>query len=220
MIAAMTRLMLALAALVALGAGAWWLSSDPAADSAPAARPQGAAQREPTSQAPTTAPVESPSASAERAGERSAAELSPPPPEPQGIEDGQPAAQVGRDFSWKYKELDQAELLQRLDALEAQVQQTLDGEMLPRFADGRFVEHRIERGESRTLAKVLSDFGSDDPWCRVWPVFDPAGASSPTAQQQLIAVRVVCLTPSEHPGLADLMDERAWLRGQRTSSGR
>lgn len=216
----MSRLLLAVVALVGVGAGAWWLSVEPSADSTSVARPKSTSAPDEPADAPKLAPFAAEPTRTGSTTERSAAAPPAPPPEPQGLEDGGAAGQVGRDFSWKYQDIAEADLGQRLSALESQLQQALDVEMLPRFADGRFVEHRIERGETRSIAEVLAQFGGDDPWCRVWPVFDPAGAGSPTAQQQLIAVRVVCLTRSEHQALADLMDERAWLRSRVIPRGR
>ncbi len=211
----MPRTLLALVLLAALGVASWWwLSLDPAGASSPgAASPKAAAG---STQTPRDAqrPQEVATAPREEQRERSALAPPPPPPEPQGIEDGAGAAPVQGDFSSKYKDFEPRQLREQLQRLEGELARELDNAILPRFADGRFNEHAVSRDERRSLMAVLAEHTKGDPLCRAWPVFDPADASNPTAQQTLIAVRVVCLERGEHASLAALVDECAWLRAQ------
>ncbi len=192
----------------------WWLPQDP--DGAATAR---AASPAPMQTAAVTERgterVEAP-AEVEPSTVRQRSELAPPPPppEPQGIEDGAPAAPVQGDFSWKYQHFDPRALEAQLQELERELQRELDGAIVSRLAEGRFIEHRVKRDERRGVMEVLAEHAKDDPLCRAWPVFDPADASNPTAQQTLIAVRVVCLERNEHAALATLADECAWLRAR------
>lgn len=209
----MSRALLALTLLAAVGAAGWWKLAQSSDDApAPLAASPKAKQTPPAP--PTTPPgvelpADDPNTSAE---ERSALAAPPPPPEPQGIEDGESAAPVQGDFSSKYEDFEPRLLRETLQQLESQLQRELDDAILPRFAEGRFEEHAISRDERRSVTDVLAEHTKGNPLCRAWPVFDPAGASNPTAQQNLIAVRVVCLDPSEHASLATLSDECAWLR--------
>lgn len=200
--------------LAALGVASWWWLSQ---DSSTVAHKQLAASPKPASAASASTPqqVETPlEAPPSSARQRSELAPPPPPPEPQGIEDGAGAAPVQGDFSSKYKDFEPRQLREQLQRLEGELARELDNAILPRFADGRFNEHAVSRDERRSLMAVLAEHTKGDPLCRAWPVFDPADASNPTAQQTLIAVRVVCLERGEHASLAALVDECAWLRAQ------
>ncbi len=221
----MWRFFLALLVLAGAGAGAWWLVNDgpsfaqaaePARESSPTPLPAPAADLSLASDAANLGAAEATAASSAR----SATPPTPAPPEAQGLEDGGEAPAPNLDFGWKYGDWSEGEMEQRLATLESELQLALDREFLPRFEQGRFDERAIGADDKRSVAEVLAEHGADDPLCRVWPVFDPSGASSPTAEQRLIAVRIVCLSRAEFAHLAALADERSWLRGRLASDKR
>jgi hypothetical protein len=221
----MWRFFLALLVLAGAGAGAWWLVNDspsfaqaaePAREDALTPLPARAAD---LSLAADAATPGSGSAAAD-ASARNATPPTPAPPEPQGLEDGGEAPAPNLDFGWKYGGWSEGEMTQRLATLEGELQLALDREFRPRLEQGRYDERAIGADDKRSVAEVLAEHGADDPLCRVWPVFDPSGASSPTAEQRLIAVRILCLSRAEFAHLAELADERSWLRGRLASDKR
>jgi hypothetical protein len=214
----MWRFLLALIVLASAGGGAWWLVNE-APEQAEAAAPADERALLPAAASAANVELEQDTglAASSAAPERNAAPPAPAPPEPQGIEDGAGAPEPELDFGWKYGGWSEAELKARLATLESELQLALDREFLPRFEQGRFDERRVARDDKRSVQEVLAEHGADDPLCRVWPVFDPASASGPTAEQRLLSVRVVCLSRSEFAGLAAQADERRWLRGRLAS---
>ena len=127
-----------------------WRSSQPA-------EPARAAQAPEPSPAPSEVPAELPAQPAADAPElpgsaeaRSAVAATPPPPEPEGLEDGgAPGHPVG-DFGWKYAH---ASADERRAALRS-VQRDFEGEL------SRAVERRVRNGQFQEAACEGLDVGA------------------------------------------------------------
>lgn len=219
----MKRLAVAALALAGVSGALWWRLSSAEHPSDAAARPAApaAASERATSGQPLDAVAAEPAAEQRSSGasQRTQTELPPPPPEAQGLEDGAQPEQPAEDFGWKYEGLEPGELRAKHTALSLDLQRLADRELLPLIERGAFVEHAIAADDPRSIAQILADFGANDPLCRVLPVADPSAGASATSQQRLVAVRVVCLSREQFPGLAALAAERLWL-GERLAQRR
>lgn len=132
----------------------------------------------------------------------------PPPPEPEGIEDGGAAPAPEGDFAAKYAGQPQPALLRALAELEARLQRSCDRELEQRFADGRYVEHRIERGDRRPPEEIAASLASPG-WIHRARIESRTEAGSSPQGATLLLVQ---LSPDEVPALYELAAERDWLR--------
>jgi hypothetical protein len=211
----MKRLVVGALALAGMSGVLWWRLSRaerPSDVAALPASPAAGSERAPDGQPMDAVAAEpAPEVRTGGASQRTQTEQPPPPPEAQGLEDGAKPEQPAEDFGWKYEGFEPGELRAKHTALSLDLQRLADRELLPLIERGAFVEHAIAADDPRSIAQILADFGANDPLCRVLPVADPSAGASPTGQQRLIAVRVVCLPREQFPALAALAAERNWL---------
>jgi len=202
---------LALAAIVILAVAsvAFLLRSEPPPTS-PAAAPSGAAESahaapsDPGLAAPALEPAAAPEALA-----RAQPAATPPPPEPDGLEDGGKAGHPVGDFSWKYAHATEEQLRSARRSVQRDHERELAACVERRVRTGRFEEASLAGLDLEALLQELAASGSQHALVTV-PGNRPVRSSDDA--EGASSVRWMRFERFDEDRLYELANELDWLR--------